>query len=184
MIYHFYIKDNVIYYTTNVEDIPENIEYTTMDIDVDPTNVTYMDNQFTVYNENYILNQEKRNKVNLLKDNFDIFTDDGFMYSQTLSCFINFGSLHLRNVDSLISLMESANMSNVLFRIYDNSFKQVSLEQLKIVKLELIQFGLKLYQIKWQLENLINQCQTTEDLDSIVVDFVDIINNGLYGINT
>lgn len=92
----------------------------------------------------------------------------GSMFSNSLQKEVNIGEKHLRNVEKLISYMQANNITETQFRVYDNSFITVTLTQLQNLRLEMIQYGLDMYQKKWQLEQQIDAATNEEELAAIV----------------
>ena len=56
-----------------------------------------------------------------------------------------------------------------LVRAYDNSFHEVTREQLEIMRKEIVINSQYLYQAKWTIEAQIMQAQTEETLAAIVI---------------
>ena len=76
-----------------------------------------------------------------------------------------------RNISSLITILEATARETVQFCAYDNSFHEVSLAQLKAMQLEIIANAQAIYASKWALRERINDAETIEELDTIVIDF-------------
>ena len=75
-----------------------------------------------------------------------------------------------RNITGLITSMESSNADTVAFMGYDNVLHMVSLEDLKTMQLELIQFAQDAYARKWTLRSKIEACTSKEQIDAITWD--------------
>ena len=69
------------------------------------------------------------------------------------------------------SLMAAANMETVDFCCYDNSFKAVTLADLKTMQIEVILSGNALYSQKWAYREAINAAQSKEELEAIAIEF-------------
>ncbi len=67
------------------------------------------------------------------------------------------------NVESLIAL----NTDPVTFKDSNGDFHSLTLADLSILKTEMIQDGLAIYQKKWTLESQINNATTIEELEAI-----------------
>lgn len=76
-----------------------------------------------------------------------------------------------RDLEGLIISMEATATSATTFCAADNTFHEVTLEQLKTMQLEVIAHGQFLYARKWQLRMAIEQAQTVEELDAIAINF-------------
>ena len=70
-----------------------------------------------------------------------------------------------RNIEGLVLVMRAG--ETTLFRAYDNSFHEVTREQLEIMRKEIVINSQYLYQAKWTFEAQIMQAQTEETLADI-----------------
>ena len=70
-----------------------------------------------------------------------------------------------RNIEGLVLVMQPE--ETTLFRAYDNSFHEVTREQLEIMRKEIVINSQYLYQAKWTFEAQIMQAQTEETLADI-----------------
>ena len=87
-----------------------------------------------------------------------------------------------RDINGLIVVMEARGKETELFRAYDNTFHEVTLDDLKTMLVEISEHGQKLYARKWQLEVSIQAATTAEELDAITITFegVDVAPTGGY----
>ena len=76
-----------------------------------------------------------------------------------------------RDIDGLIDSLEYTKEEKVMFCAADNTFHEVTLEQLKTMKMEVITYGQELYQKKWTYREQINNAQSKEELDKIEIKF-------------
>lgn len=76
-----------------------------------------------------------------------------------------------RDINGLIVVMEARGKETELFRAYDNTFHEVTLDDLKTMLVEISEHGQKLYARKWQLEVSIQAATTAEELDAITNTF-------------
>ena len=76
-----------------------------------------------------------------------------------------------RDINGLIVVMEARGKEAELFRAYDNTFHEVTLDDLKTMLVEISEHGQKLYARKWQLEVSIQAATTAEELDAITITF-------------
>jgi hypothetical protein len=67
--------------------------------------------------------------------------------------------------------MSALGQESVIFCDYDNVYREVTLEGLQTLQLEVIQNGQSLYVQKWAFRNTINAAQTKEELDAVQVKF-------------
>ena len=70
-----------------------------------------------------------------------------------------------RNIEGLVLVMQAG--QTTLFRAYDNSFHEVTREQLEIMRKEIVINSQYLYQAKWTIEAQIMQAQTVQALETI-----------------
>lgn len=77
-----------------------------------------------------------------------------------------------RDVSGLISQMEMTNLDKTQFCDANNDFQEVTLDNLKTIKLELIQYAQSLYATKWQLRAAIEAAKTVDELNAIDIKFV------------
>lgn len=73
------------------------------------------------------------------------------------------------NITGLLSVIKEG--EKVMFRAYDNSFHEVSKEDLEIMRNNIIGNSIFLYEMKWSLEERINNATTKEELDAIVWNY-------------
>jgi len=79
-----------------------------------------------------------------------------------------------RDIDGLIVSMEAQGIENTVFCAADNSFHEVTLQQLKDFRLAVIGFGQRLYARKWELRTAIEAAETLEELDGIIISFAEL----------
>lgn len=77
-----------------------------------------------------------------------------------------------RDVSGLISQMEMTGFDKTQFCDANNDFHEVTLDNLKTMKLELIQYAQSLYATKWQLRAAIEAAKTVDELNVIDIKFV------------
>ena len=82
-----------------------------------------------------------------------------------------------RNISSLIYVLENTGDKTVPFCAYDNSFHDVTLEQLKTMKLGIIAHARSMYQLKWALRKKINAAASFDELNAVVTGFEQTENN-------
>ena len=85
---------------------------------------------------------------------------------------IDGGYKYLLNVRAMKNNFELLPMK--VFRMYDNSFKEVTLEDLAKIETAIEFGGIMLHSLKWQYETAIDGAKSKEQLDAIV--FTDVIN--------
>ena len=76
------------------------------------------------------------------------------------------------DVEGLISLCESKLQNNVTFRDADNNFHDIELEDLRTIKLEIIENLNYAYEQKWVFDDLLKNATESQDLENIDIAFV------------
>lgn len=77
-----------------------------------------------------------------------------------------------RDVAGLISQFEMSSVTTTQFCDANNAFHEVTLDNLKVLQLELIQYAQSLYATKWQLRAAIEAAKTVDELNAIDIKFV------------
>ncbi|EEO27217.1 DUF4376 domain-containing protein [Oxalobacter paraformigenes] len=80
---------------------------------------------------------------------------------------INADEIANRNIEGLTLVLQPG--ESTLFRAYDNTFHEVTREQLETMRKEIVVNSQKLYQAKWTLEAAITAAETVEALDTIAL---------------
>jgi hypothetical protein len=75
------------------------------------------------------------------------------------------------NIEGLIKSMSALGQETVIFCDYDNVYREVTLEGLQTLQLEVIQNGQSLYAQKWVFRNAINVAKDKDALDAVQVEF-------------
>ena len=95
--------------------------------------------------------------------------------SQTAHCLSSAGfeidanEVANRNIEGLVLVLEPG--ESTLFRAWDNSFHQVTKEQLETMRKEIVVNSQRLYQLKWECEAAIEAVETIDELNAIVITF-------------
>lgn len=76
------------------------------------------------------------------------------------------------DVESLLDIYEVNPSGSITFRDANNVFHDLSLEDLKLLKKEIINNGLFAYQQKWQFDALIESATSADEIKNIKVEFV------------
>lgn len=87
---------------------------------------------------------------------------------------VNANTTAKTNVDGLITAMEAQGLEKVNFMTFDNTLAELTLDQLKMLQLELISYGNNLYVRKWALRSQIEACTAKEEVDAINITFSDV----------
>lgn len=71
------------------------------------------------------------------------------------------------DIDGLVQVMEQGGLTEVPFRDYNNVTHALTLDQMKVLQLEVIQSGLDAYNHKWALEKEVEAATTPEAVQAI-----------------
>lgn len=112
----------------------------------------------------------KQEKHKELSYKFSDVQEKAYLTS-SLGFMINAGRTAKADIDGLLEVLQDDTTSTVLFRCYDNSFVNVNLDNLKTMRLEVIKSGQELYQQKWTFGAMIDSCNTSEEVESIKLEF-------------
>ncbi len=74
-----------------------------------------------------------------------------------------------RNIEGLVLVLNEG--ESTLFRAWDNSFHEVTKEQLETMRKEIVVNSQRLYQTKWQIEAAIESAQAVEEVNAIDITF-------------
>ena len=123
----------------------------------------YKNGQF-IPPEKPTLDELKQNKLEAVKTAF-------LAASETAHCMSSVGfeidadEIANRNIEGLVLVMQAG--ETTLFRAYDNSFHEVTREQLEVMRKEIVINSQYLYQAKWTIEAQIMQAQTAQAVADI-----------------
>ena len=81
------------------------------------------------------------------------------------------GRSNLQDISGIIETFEESGEETMSFRIADNSFVSVNLEELKAIKKAIILKGQELYQKKWEIEARLANAKTFDEIRAIKVEF-------------
>lgn len=111
------------------------------------------------------LKAEKLSELDQKSSAFEQTENKEMYVTSSLGFKVNADHKALRNIDVLIS-------QNVTqFKVYDNTIKPVTVEDLKIIKLEIEQNALNIYHQKWEYQDMINNASSIKELKKIDIDF-------------
>ena len=112
----------------------------------------------------------KNEKYSELNSQFSQAEDSGVIDS-SVGFTIDATERSKRDIDGLIDLLEATKTETVSFCAADNTFHEVTLDDLKTMKLEVIKYGQELYQKKWAYREMINNATSKKELDNININF-------------
>lgn len=110
----------------------------------------------------------KQNKMNKIKKKFESLTENGVFESSLGFNIDNRRSGNKNDKDNIESLI-TLGMEPIQFKDADGMFHELSLSDLSVIQLEMIQNGLQRYQWKWYVQNQVSEATTIDDVESIIV---------------
>ena len=113
------------------------------------------------------LNKLKQFKYSYISTQFELAFSLGY-FSQTIQKKINTSRNDKDNMESLLNYMKLRNLQVAPFRVYDNSIIYITQEQLSSMIVEILEYGLWLYQHKWELQQRVDNAQTPEEVLEII----------------
>ena len=109
-------------------------------------------------------------KIADIKSAFAAAEANGFVDS-TLGFRIDATRRSINDIEGLIDLVSSGAMTApVTFRGYDNTYHNLSLDQLNTLRIEAKGRGPILYAKKWELEAAVDKALTVEEVQTIITD--------------
>lgn len=116
------------------------------------------------------LAEAKSTKLADIKSAFAAAEANGFVDS-TLGFRIDATRRSIDDIEGLIDLVSSGAMTApVTFRGYDNTYHNLSLDQLNTLRIEAKGRGPILYAKKWELEAALDKALTVEEVQTIITD--------------
>lgn len=79
-----------------------------------------------------------------------------------------------RDISGLITMLEQTGQTEASFCDADNTMRPVTLDQLKAMRLEVIQYGQQLYAKKWGLRTAIENAASFEAVDAVNISFGEV----------
>lgn len=110
------------------------------------------------------LDEAKAAGLNELEAAFNLASEEAHCMSSA-GFEIDADEIANRNIEGLVLVMQAG--KTTLFRAYDNSFHEVTREQLEIMRKEIVINSQYLYQAKWTIEAQIMQAQTAQAVADI-----------------
>lgn len=113
----------------------------------------------------------KKAKKSEIVQSFDKALSDGKFMSTVLEIEVDYrrgaNKNDMQNLQTLISYMKRNSISETVYKGYEED-KTCSVSDLEVLLTEMEDYGLYLYQKKWQLEQDAAVCNNKEELDKIV----------------
>lgn len=120
------------------------------------------------------LDEIRSHKLQELHAKFDAWYNGEAVVYSSLGFTADSDSRAKADVDGLIEVMECTGAEASLFRDADNELHQLTLDNLKTLRLEIIQNGQFAYQTKWTFEAQIKALETRAEIEA-----VDIVFSGM-----
>ena len=98
--------------------------------------------------------------------------EEGGVLQSSLGFPVDVNTRANRDIAGLISQMELTSVTKTQFCDANNAFHEVTLDNLKVLQLELIQYAQSLYATKWQLRAAIEAAKSVDELNAIDIKFV------------
>lgn len=115
------------------------------------------------------LKSEKLVELKAISRKYTINDCDEMYLTSSLGYVINADKTAQDNIRGLIEAHEETDL--IKYKLYDNSFKNVTIADLKIMLKECAQNGENLYTQKFLYQEQINACTTKEELEAIEIKF-------------
>ena len=124
------------------------------------------------------LEEVKISKLAILDKAFKDITESAYLLS-SLGFYINAGTRAKVDIDGIITHMEAEDVETKMFMDYENIVQVITLDEAKILQLEIIKNGEFIYQQKWEFRNKINNALSINDIDTLKMEFkmYDFVNN-------
>lgn len=115
-------------------------------------------------------------KMNELNNKFKQISESAAVVS-SLGFTINADDTADRNIRGLITTLEDTGIESTQFCDYENNFHDVTLKDLKVMRLEIIRNGQALYQQKWAYRDQINLLTDIAELYNLEIVFTNLSFN-------
>lgn len=116
------------------------------------------------------LDELKQAKLDQILESFNQNTQnlDGGLMIESLNLRVDCGRVHASNASQLLILMQNTGAEKLSFRLFDNTVRDVTLDELKTIHAAIVVAGTQLYTKKWQLEERVKNAKDKKELDEIV----------------
>lgn len=113
------------------------------------------------------LQDEKIQAKKRLKDFVNLKSKDGCVTSVN-NIKMDADRESIQNIDLYYQVLISDGKNNGKIRDYDNTFHNISIEELNTIRIECIKHGLSLYQLKWDIETQIDNATSKNEIKQIL----------------
>ena len=123
--------------------------------------------------ENIAIETIRSKKNNELNSAFKKINSDATVMS-SLGFSIDAGETANRDINGLITVMEATGLTSTQFCDANNEFHVVTLDDCKVMLLEIIQNAQALYQQKWAYRDAIASLKDVEELSNLTIEFTTL----------
>lgn len=140
-----------------------------------PVKITEDENEYTCYKPNYKkidrdLETVRDTFLTKLKKTFNNLTERSHVKS-SLGFIVDANEEANRNVQGIITMMTVTNTETITFCDYENKFHDLTLDEVKVLLMEIIANAQSLYQQKWVIRSAIENASSLEELQRIDISF-------------
>ena len=115
--------------------------------------------------------EEKLAELKKQADSFKQNVNNDMMITSSIGYPMNADKRSQDNIRGLIDTLQSCGLQVCSYRCGDNVTRNLSIDQLKVLLLEIITNLQNLYTQKWQYEQKINEAKTTQEVEAIEIKF-------------
>ena len=107
-------------------------------------------------------------EISRIADSFEQSKCEGMYIDSSLGFRINADRRSQQNIEGLIKVLGD---NKTMFKLYDNEFRELDINDLNILIVECIQNGLNLYSQKFALQTQVMSLETIEEIENFEVKF-------------
>ena len=117
------------------------------------------------------LRRYKDKKLEQLKAAWLEAEDKAILTTSTIGFPVDANERAVDSIEGRIKTMEAAGQTTINFCDASNTFHEISLEQLKTLQIEVLNYRQSLQEAKWSLRETIEQAADFEAVDAVVISF-------------
>lgn len=119
----------------------------------------------------FTLTQIRQDQIGVIKKAF--LDTPGRGLTTSLGLKVDCDRMDLENFQVLLESCNRKGLAGATIRLHDNTFAEVTVEDLQTIINEIQEYGLSLYQRKWAKESAIEQAATEAQIKAITWDSVE-----------
>ena len=127
-------------------------------------------NTYTYERLNELLADDKAAKMAEIKEKFEANITHSLISIDGVGV-IDGGERYLQNIQNIYENLKEKGENSINFRLANNSFVEVDLEQLELMRKTIIETGLGYYQKKWELEDAVTKAVSADEVANVVVKY-------------